>query len=138
MDTRKLTTAMILGASAVGLGGSPASATTWGPSQWSNNGCDYAATAWNDGEAGAQVWEANGERDCSGGWVELHYRDTKGNDRVSTVTRGWPWSGGPYATSLAESNGTLRYACISARSASAGNWSTVRVLGPAPGPCGRP
>lgn len=131
--TRALLVAGTATATAVALP-QMAGAVQAGP--WSNNGCSYYGLATNQATYGAtgQVW---GDSGCSAGWVEIHYTDSKGNSQVDAVSSAWGSAGGSTAATGGDGT-TISYACVSARSRSAGNWSVVRKVGSGAGGCGTP
>lgn len=120
-----------------------AGAASWGSyhdanNRYDNNGCTYTAYSYttSDGRAFGETIAYMSDTGCSKSWVQVHYRDAKGN-LASSVGTG---TGTNLAQAIMPSDGTFLYACHSSRSASAGNWSTIRKSGPETGAggCGTP
>jgi len=120
---------------AVGAGSVGLLATTALPAQaldqrgFANNGCTFNVMGGNDfngsnSGAGAQIW---GDGGCDAGWMELHYRDSKGNQHSLSDSSSWGTYGGSNVATSG-SNTTFDYVCFRARSRSVGNWSVTRCL----------
>lgn len=109
-------------------GSMPAGAgVTEGP--WSNNGCSY--WGYNDATPNGTTWGTDG---CDAGWVEVVYKDSKGNTQREELWNQWYVGGN--ASVYNNVNGTqLLFTCHAARSRSHGNWSLERKIGSAAGSC---
>lgn len=129
---KKVSLAVAAAATATGSIGylAPAAAANQGPG-WTNNGCTYNGI----NTAGFQTASAStfgSASTCSGFKVRLYYTDSKGvNGDVSASN----FNGQTAPQAVGPSGSTVRYSCHQARSASQGNWSVVRKVGPGAGSC---